>query len=146
MAYETHPTLGETLIAGADLSTKRNHLVKISSANDATKGRLVLAGAGDLCFPLTNAPANGDAGSVKWGGIATVICGGAITAGNQLAADASGQAKVAVAARVNTSDAGAAEDPGIGSYVFGVALEDGIQNQIISVLMLNAGLVATTAA
>ena len=146
MAIETHTTLGETLIAGADLSAKQYHFTKISSANDATKGRLVLAGAGELCFALTNAPASGDAASVKWGGIAKVICGGAIGAGKAITSDANGQAKEAVLSRVNTSDVGAAVDAVLGSFVAGVALEDGVQNQIISVLLLNAGLLPTTPA
>lgn len=105
-----------SLEAAADLSAKQYCLVK----QDAT-GKLVLCGAGQAAIgALKDAPALGSQGTVVTLGVAKVICGGVVGVGANLASDAAGKA---VAAGANDA-------------VVGVALEAGVLNQIISVLMV----------
>jgi len=105
-----------SVIAGADLSAKRYYAVKLNSS-----GEIVLAGAGDNSIGvLQNKPASGYVGTVMTLGESYAIYGAAVTAGQNLAADANG--KLVPAA----GDAA----------VIGVARESGDTNEIHTVLLV----------
>lgn len=132
-----------TLIAAADLSAKQYFMVKVDSA-----GKAALAGAGDFCIGvLQNKPEAGQPATVRILGKTKVIAGGSLSAGAKLAADANGKAKAAVAGKTDTSDTGGAADALIGSNVVGIACEDsGADLQVVSMILVHAGAVPTTAA
>ena len=128
--------------AGAGLSAKQNHFVKINSS-----GAAVLAGAGEAAIGvLQNDPTSGQTAAVQVSGVAKVKAGASITAGAQVAVNADGEAVAATLGRTNTSDAGGATDPLIGSNVMGIALEGGAENDVIAVLITQAGAAPATAA
>lgn len=130
------------LLAGSDLSAKQFFFVKIDS-NSA----VVLAGAGEPAVGIVqNAPASGAVAIVKTFGPSHCIGGGAITKGGQVAADSAGKGKAAVLSTVNTSDAGAASDPVVGSNVMGFALETGVLDTDFMVFLQPKGGSPTTAA
>ena len=56
------------------------------------------------------------------------------------------RAKAAVAATVNTGDAGGASDPVVGSFVMGMALADGASGSLMSIFVNPMGAIPTTAA
>lgn len=132
-----------TRLAGADLSSSQYHFVKLD-----TNGEVVLSGAGeDAIGVLQNKPADGQAATVRVGGLSKVVAGAAITAGARVASDASGKAKTAVAATVNTSDTGAAADAVVASFALGNAFEAASgDGQIIEFLLARSGALPTTAA
>lgn len=131
-----------TLVAAADLSAKQGFLVKVD-----TDGKAAVAGAGEAAIGvLVNAPAAAAIAVVRVAGVARAIAGGAVTKGDRIAADAAGKTKTAVAGKVDTSDAGAAADPVIGSNVLGIALETGVLDALHSILITQSGAVPTTAA
>lgn len=77
-----------SFVAGADLSTKKYHGVKLHS----TEGQVVLAGAGEAEFVLMNAPLAGEiAECAMIGGGAMVHSGAAFALGAELATNASGK-------------------------------------------------------
>lgn len=128
--------------AGADLSTKQYTFVKVNSS-----GQAVSAAAGEAAIGvLQNEPTSGQTATVQVAGIAKVKAGGNVTAGARVAADADGKAVTATLGRTNTSDAGAAADPLIGSNVMGIALEGGANNDVIAVLLQPVGAAPTTVA
>lgn len=132
-----------TRLAGADLSSSQYRFVKLNAA-----GAVVLSGAGEAAIGvLQNKPGNGQAATVRVGGLSKVIAGAAIALPNRIASDANGKAKAAVAATVNTSDAGVAADPLVASNVLGEAFEAAAgDGQVIEILLGRAGAVPTTAA
>lgn len=95
MAYET---MGEriTQLAGADLGGKENLMCKQSSTTDDT---VVLAAADStpLRGVITQGAPSGGAVTVQITGIAKVIAGAAVAAGNLVTADAAGKAIPVVA-------------------------------------------------
>ena len=127
--------------AGANLSAKQNHFVKINSS-----GAAVLAGAGEAAVGvLVNDPTSGQTAAVQVSGIAKVKAGASITAGAQVAVNADGEAVAATLGRTNTTDT-SATDALIGSNVMGIALEGAAENDVIAVLITQAGAAPTTAA
>lgn len=142
MAYETAGT-DITLIAAADQSTSQYRAIKVDTAE---KG--AVAGAGEFAIGvLQNKPAAGEAATVRVAGVTKMVAGAAVAAGARVAPDAAGKAKTAVAATVNTSDAGAASDAVTASHVLGIALEAAAADgDIISVLITHSGAAPTTAA
>ncbi|CAB4130450.1 hypothetical protein UFOVP119_74 [uncultured Caudovirales phage] len=132
-----------TLAAAADLSTKQYYAVKVDSSGNAA-----VAGAGDFAAGLLqNKPsAAGQPATVAYGGVSKGFAGGTITAGNLVAADASGKLVAATKGKTDTSDTGAAADALIGSNVIGIALASAVASDIFPVLLLIAGAVPTTAA
>lgn len=134
-----------SLPASADLSTKQFYLVKLNSS-----GQIAVCGAGELAIGVlyTEPNAAGVVASVQTltGRKTKGIAGGVIAAGDVLKSDANGKLVVASKAVVNTSDAGGASDPVIGSNAVGIALEAGVDGQIIAFLAYPLGAVPTTAA
>ena len=147
MATETYGAI-ETLPAAADLSAKQFYAVSINSSGQAA---LVAATGARVDGIVWNKPAAavGSAVSVRVldNRKAKAIAGGTIAAGDLLKSDSAGKLVVTTAAAVvNTSDAGAASDPVIGSYVVGVALASAVSGDIFPFLATNLGAVPTTAA
>ncbi len=142
MAVQGHGT-DITLVAGADLSASQFLAVKLNSS-----GRAVLAGAGEDAVGVLQSKAGaGLPVTVRVAGITKFIAGDAIAAGARVASDADGKAKTAVAASVNTSDAGAPADAVAGSFTLGHALEAAAASGVfIAVLLSKSGAVPTTAA
>lgn len=135
-----NPMASVTRLAGADLSTKQFYAVKVDSA-----GKVVLAGAGEMALGiLQNNPASNVAGTIAMAGSSKAVAGGSITAGDPVAADANGKLVAATRGRTNTSDAGAAVDPLIGSHVIGIALEGASANDIFQMAVVHLGALPTT--
>lgn len=127
--------------AGADLSAKQNHFVKINSA-----GAAVLAGAGEAAVGvLVNDPTSGQTATIQVGGIAKVKAGGTVATGALVAANADSEGAVAAKGTTNTSDT-STTDALVGSFVMGIAVLGGVEGDVISVLLTHAGAVPTTAA
>jgi hypothetical protein len=108
------------LKANADLSAKQYLFVKIAAAK-----------AVDVCSAATdrpvgilqNKPTSGQNAEVAFLGVSKVVCGGTITAGDQIGTDANGKA-VSLAAGTDTT-----------KFVVGIALEAGASGRIISALI-----------
>lgn len=147
MAFEKFGAKLSMFPAGADLSTHQYKFVKFNSS-----GQIVLCSAvgehaiGVLC----NKPASGELAEVTLiasGSVAMVMAGGAITRGALVKTSATAKAAAAAAATTNTSDAGAASDPLVGSFVLGQALEAAAADgDIIAVALMQLGAIPTTAA
>lgn len=130
-----------SLPAGADLTTKQFLAIKVNSSAQA-----VVAGAGEFAVGiLQNKPGSGQAATVAYGGISKAIAGGNVTAGQTLAADATGKLVNAAEAVTDTTNT-SATDALIASNVIGVALASGVSGDVIPVLVLMAGATPTTAA
>ena len=138
----------ETFYAGEDLRARQFHFVRLSAAADATKGKVIRAGAGQaIVGVLLNKPNVDEEAQVQVLGRAKFIAGGSIAVNGLVAVDTAGQGKAAVLGTTNTSDAGAAADPLVGSYAVGINVGgDVVQNQIGEVLLQHFGAVPTTAA
>lgn len=131
------------MAAGEDLSAKQYYAVKSSSAAAA------LAGAGEAAIGVVqNAPASGAIAIVRVAGKTRMTAGEALAStGLYVASDGSGKAKAAVAGKVNTSDAGAASDPVIGSSALGINLSTAAgDGSVFTLLITHSGVVPGTAA
>lgn len=122
MAIEHRGTMLPGLIAGADLSAKQYHALRVTAAFtvDATNS------AGMACVGvLQNKPsASGQAAEVMQSGITKAVAGAAVSAGAEVMAGADGRIITAATA---------------GSNVIGIALEAAANaNEVISIA-LNAG-------
>jgi hypothetical protein len=100
-------------VAGSDLSAKQFRFVSLAAdgAVDATGAGAAAAGV------LLNSPAAGAAAGVAYDGRVTVVCGGTVTRGGEVASDAAGEAVDAT-----TDDA-----------ILGYALETGADGQVITI-------------
>lgn len=130
--------------AGASLTAAQNLFVKLNGSS-----QIVLAdSAGEQALGvLLNAPGSGAIGIVRVLGACSVIASTGIADGALIATTAtSARAKPAVAAVVNTSDAGGASDPVIGSHVMGMALADGTTGNLMPIFVNPMGAIPTTAA
>lgn len=88
--------------AGADLSSKQYHLVKLNAS-----GQIVLAEAGDKAIGvLVDNPGSGETGTVAVAGITKVVAGAAVAAGAYLSSDANAQAITATDTNVDGSTTG----------------------------------------
>lgn len=136
------PVLDITRDANVDLSAAQFLIVKAVAG-----GKVALAAAGEQSYGiLQDKPGSGKSGAVRVYGVSKVVAGAAIAEGDPITSDAAGKAKTAVRGSTNTSDAGVAADPLVGSYVLGIALEPAAAlNDVITVLITHAGAVPTTA-
>ena len=134
-----------SLNAAADFTSKRGYLVAIDTSGNAA---IASAAGQKVIGALLDEPTvAGRPAAVAYLGRVSVRAGsGGFTAGDLLKTNASGLAVAASLSVTNTSDGGSATDPLIGSYVFGVALEDAAENEYGDVLITHSGAVATTAA
>lgn len=131
------------LLAGADMSsTGINRFVKLSAANTV----IVNDTAGGPCVGVCmNSPANGAVAIVRVRGVAYPLASDTISAATILASDNEGRTKEAVSGRTNTNDAGATNDPLIGSYALGQALAAGSVGVQHRVLLNQMGAIPQTA-
>jgi hypothetical protein len=138
----SNPLVSVTRPAGADLTTRQFFAVKVGS-----DGRVVLAAAGEMALGiLQNNPAVNVAATIAMAGTSKAVAGGVINAGDPVAADANGRIVAAVRGRTNTSDAGVAADPLIGSHVIGMALEGAVLNDVFQIAIMHMGALPTTSA
>ena len=102
--------------AGADLSTSLNLLAHVD-----TDGDLVLAGAGEHAIGTIIEGAVADKpATVQFGGIAKLVCGGTVTAGERVASDGAGKGVTATT----------------GDFEVGTALEGGDAEEVIPVALI----------
>lgn len=102
-----------SILAAADLRTQQFKFISLDA-----KAEGINTGAGLAAFGLCISGANtGDAMTVTRSGKTMVICGGTVTVGGDVAADA----------------AGAAVDATVGDIILGVAYEAGVSAQVISI-------------
>lgn len=95
MAVEL-PLLPWTLTAGADLSAKQFHFVKLSTVANETA---LVSGAGEPAVGvLQNNPTSGRDATVMTLGVSKVLVGTTVTAGEALSSDAAGKARPATGA------------------------------------------------
>lgn len=120
MSY-SNPGIVKTYLTSADLSTKKYFILQMN-----TSSRVVLSGAGATIIPFgvtTEDVADGTTTAasvpVVQTGIAMVVAGGTVVEGAQVASDASGEAVAAAS----------------GDYVLGLCLEDGVDGDIVPVLL-----------
>ena len=140
MAYDVSLT-NITLVAAEDLSAKQYFGITVDS-----NGKAAVADDGEMAIGvLQNNPVAGGEATVAVAGITNVSAGDTIAAGKPVAFDASGEAVVAVAASVDTSDGGAAADPVVGDFVFGIALATAADGDIIPVMITHSGFWKATA-
>lgn len=132
-----------TLLAAADLTGKQFHFVKVDSA-----GKAALAALGENAVGvLQNKPNTGQAATIRVFGRSKMVADAAVAAGASIKSSSDAQGATASAAVVNTSDAGAASDPVIGSHVCGVALTAASNaGELFELLVRPMGAVPTTAA
>ena len=109
-----------TFIAGEDLSSAQFKFVTLEA-----DGAVDLAdAAGERCVGvLLNKPAAAAAATVAMTGKVMVVAGGSITAGDEIACDAAGDAVTA----------------STGNVVMGYATEDGVDGQIIAIELIQGG-------
>jgi len=120
-----------SVIAGADLSAKQFYCVKLN-----TSGQMVLSGAGENALGiLQDKPASFQVGAVCCLGKSMAVYGASVTAGQNLASDASG--KLVPATGSDAVVAVAAESGSSGDicsvYVVSRATSGAIQKSILSI-------------
>lgn len=136
-------------VTGADLSSSQYCGVKVNSS-----GVIVLAGAGEFGIGiLQNAPGSGAVGFVRVAGVSLMKADGTgVTRGDKISTAANGLGRASTAAGtgalayVNTSDAGAAQDPVIAASILGVALTTAAASANFYILLTHSGAVGATAA
>jgi len=114
--------------AGADLSSNQYQIVKLDAS-----GNIVLAGAGDKAIGiLTDAPVNGQYGSVAIAGITKVAAGAAVAAGDYLSPDANGKAVKATDTAVSDGTVAGTQ----GTHIIGQALSAaGAADELVTVVL-----------
>lgn len=139
--YNADGSVDLLIPAGADLSARRHHPVKLSS--NAVVAATV-AGEQPLGI-LQNAPASGAIARVRISGISRIVLGDTLTQGMKIAVEAtSGRAKEAVAGTVDVSG-GAVEDL-TGSYAFGILITGGADGDTGLCFVNHMGAIPTAAA
>jgi len=113
-----------TFEAGGDLSAGQFKFVTLAA--DGQVDITAAAGGNAIGVLLNNPAAAGRAATVCVSGSVMITCGGAITAGDQIQSDASGDALLAAT----------------GDVVLGYAREDGVDGQIIEMEFITGGNVA----
>jgi hypothetical protein len=127
MAYEiSNYSVKVTLVAGADLSSKQYHFVKLNSSGQA----VVVAAATDLPIGiLQNAPTSGQEAEVLVAGGSKLVLGGTVAAAGVVSTSSAG-AGVAIAHGTDTT-----------KFALGQALTGGASGEIVTVVVAcaNAG-------
>lgn len=117
MSYQVPLMNLGVLVAASDLSAKTYYLCKLN-----TSGKVALCGAGENALgAIINEPAANEAVSIGAIGVYQVICGGTVTADDNLMSDANGKAVTQTGSNA----------------VIGVALKSGVSGDIIPVFFAN---------
>ena len=134
-----------SFLSGANFTSKRGYLVAHSASADNT---VVIASAvgQPVIGILSDEPtAAGRACAVQCLGVTRAVAGsGGVTRGDQIKAAADGRGVTATTSYTDTTG-GAAEDPLVGSYVLGVALESAAAGEFFDIQITHAGAIARTA-
>lgn len=139
--YNADGSVDLLIPAGADLSARRHHPVKLSS--NAVVAATV-AGEQPLGI-LQNAPASGAIARVRISGFSRIVLGDTLTQGMKIAVEAtSGRAKEAVAGTVNV--AGGGVEALAGSYAFGILITGGADGDTGLCFVNHMGAIPTAAA
>lgn len=132
-----------TFEAATNLSAKQFFAVKLDS-----NGQVAVAGAGEKAIGiLQNKPdAQGKAATVRVSGISRMYAGGVIAPGADVAADAAGEGKTAVANTTTVSGESQSNVALLGSYILGRALNvtNTADGDIFPVLITHQGAVPGT--
>ena len=121
MAYENVKVLPGTHLADADLSAKQHYAVKASSTG------IALWGDGEAAIGfLQNKPISGEQCAIGFEGISKAVAGGTFARGAILASDANGKLITAAS----------------GKHGVAIALEAGVDTQVVSVALIRNGLQA----
>jgi hypothetical protein len=140
----THDAANEDILtlAAADLRLLQNTFV----AMDTNAKAAAASAAGQDCIGvLLNAPNTGEIAIVRRRGYAKVTASASINPGVPLATTAAGLSKSAVTGRTDTSDAGAANDPALGSFVLGRAETAGTNGALHTIYVERLGEIPQTA-
>jgi hypothetical protein len=125
-----NPTLLSGMVAGADLSSSQYFLVKFSATRE-----LVLGTANVVHGVLQNNPLEGAGAAIAAPGtVAKCKAGGTVSAGNLLTSDGDGKAIA-----VTPNEAGETN-----TLVVAMAIEDGVDDDVISVIVVGPSNVVTT--
>lgn len=144
MSKEIYGGLDISLAAAAAYTAKQYYAVDVDSSGNA----ILCSAAGQRVLGiLQDAPASGAQGCIRVQGVTKWVAGDVVAKGAAIKTDSSGRCVTAQGGYVNTSDTGAAQDPVVGSYASGIALEAaGAAGDVISVVLLQMGVLPTTAA
>jgi hypothetical protein len=144
MGVNQDPTVRDILlVAAASLAALQYTFVALNSSGQAAAA----SAAGQDCVGvLQNAPASGAIAIVRVSGPSLIAASTTISTGARLATTSGGLSKAAVTGKTDTSDAGAAADALIGSFVMGIALSDGAVSTNHRMLVQPMGAIPTTAA
>ena len=117
MSFEKHSAMIPGLKAAVDLSAKQFYCVELTAADTVN----VCGAATDVVVGiLQNKPVAGEACEIPESGIVKGIAGGVIAVGQWVGTDAAGK----LVAKTTDKD-----------FVYGIALEAGVDNRIIAVLI-----------
>ena len=146
MSFESPLFKPPGFTAGADLSAAQFRFVKLNGT-DLQVVQATVAGEDVLGVQQTNPDTAGQPVTVMTAGVSKVVAGAAVAIDDLVTTDTVGRAIVATSGRTDTSDGGAANDPLIGSFVHGRALEAASgAGIIIAVLLDKMGAVPQTVA
>lgn len=130
--------------ANADYSSSGQYL--LGTINSTGKFVVASAAGQDVAGVLQNAPAADAIAIVRIAGRSQVTASATVATGALVATTSAGKTKTAVASTTNTSDAGGASDPLVGSFVIGRALTDGATDTLHVIQVHPMGAIPTTAA
>ena len=121
------------LVTSGDLSASQFQFVVLNGS-----AQVAIAGANvSVLGVLQDKPKTAGAGcQVAYLGRSKLKLGGTVTVNDKIASDASGKGVKATAASVSAGT----PEPIAGSYVAAVALESGVNGDVISVLLTHAGI------
>jgi hypothetical protein len=133
MATEGILTSIPGLVASGDLSASQFFFVTLNGS-----AQVAVAGANvSVIGILQDKPtAAGQGCNVGYLGKSKLKLGGTVTVNDKVASDASGKGVKATAASVSAGT----PEPLAGSYAAAIALESGVANDVISVLIVHAGI------
>jgi hypothetical protein len=142
--YTANPIyLSPAPLAASDLSTKQGYAVTLDSSGNAI---VQTTTGGNVLGILQNKPTTSTNALIVTGGVVPMVAGGTVAINDLIKCDSNGKGVAAQAAYVNTSDAGSAQDPVVGSYVIGRALSAASSGEQFNLLIEKMGAVPTTAA
>lgn len=132
------PKVRDTFEVSTDLSGNEHLLVNWDSSD-----QLQLAGAGAKAVVLVEPKDTaGQEATVQLFGQIAVKAGGSINTGDPLTPDSNGKAVTASGATVDTTTSNSSEDVS-GDKVFGVALEDGDSDDLVTAFVFSSQAITT---
>jgi len=140
IGVEARESVEDILVpAGADLSALQNTFVALDTSQTVPKAIAASAAGQDCAGVLLNAPTSGQIAIIRKRGRCLVTGSAAINPGVLLGTTSAGKSVAATTMRVDTSDAGAANDPVKGSFVLARCLGLAANNALHAVYVLCDG-------